>query len=67
METTGSRIKHLRLQKGFARQVDWAEAIGIDQSRVSDIESKNRRFHADTLLRMAEVLQVSPWYILHGT
>jgi len=66
MDNIGKRIRALRVRKGITRQSDFGELIGIDQSTVSDIESKSRKFYADTLLRMAEVLEVSPWHIMQG-
>ena len=66
MDNVGKRIKALRTKKGINRQSDFGEMLGIDQSTVSDIESKNRKFYAETLLRMSEVLDVSPWHIMHG-
>lgn len=66
METIGKRIRRLRLARGFARQSDLGDLIGIKQATMSGIESKDQDFSGRDLLNFARVLQVSPEYIIFG-
>ena len=66
METIGKRIRRLRLARGFARQSDLGDLVGIKQATMSSIESKDQDFSARDLMNFARVLQVSPEYIIYG-
>lgn len=67
METVGQRIKRLRLERGMLRQMMLAEPVGITQSTLSDIESKNKDFSATVLYAFAKELDVSCDEIMYGT
>ena len=66
METIGKRIRRLRIARGFARQSDLGDLVGIKQSTMSGIESKDQDFSGRDLVHLARVLQVSPEYIIYG-
>lgn len=60
----GERIRSLRTAMKW-NQVEFAMHLGVDQSTVSDIE-RGAGFSADLLMRMAEVLGVTPSYVMRG-
>ena len=66
METIGTRIRRLRVARGFTRQSDLGDLVGIKQATMSSIESKNQDFSGRDLMNLARVLQVSPEYIIFG-
>ena len=45
-------------------QVQLSKRLGIDQSTLSDIE-RGANFSAQTLIRLSEELQTSPYWIMH--
>lgn len=61
----GKRIAELRNGLGMT-QTELGKAAGIDQSTVSDIETKRAGFAAEALIRLAEALHTSPRYIMRG-
>lgn len=66
MSSIGSRVRALRKGKDLT-QVQLAQLLGLDQSTLSDIENnKNDAFAGRVLLRMSEVFDVSPFFILYG-
>lgn len=66
MQSMGQRIRALRKYKELT-QVALAKHLGIDQSTLSDIErDANDSFSGKVLLRMAEVLERSPFFIVYG-
>ena len=66
METIGKRIKRLRQLRGFKRQDDLGQLVGISQASMSSIESKDLEFSAQNLYDLARVLVVTPEYIMYG-
>lgn len=64
MEAIGNRIRALRKALGM-NQVDLAEALGVNQSTVSDIEN-GAAFEARTLMRLSAALLKSPQFIMTG-
>lgn len=66
METIGKRIRRLRLERGFTRQVEFAPMVLMTQSSLSDVESKNKEFSAAQLMALCQVLNVSPDYLMDG-
>lgn len=66
MKTIGERIRERRKAKGL-KQAQLAEAIGLDQSSISDIENKDPDFSARVLMKLADALEVTPEYIMRGT
>ena len=65
METVGQRVRRLRRAKGW-NQTELGVQVGVDQSTLSDIESKDSAFSAALLMRLSEALEVSPGVIMLG-
>jgi transcriptional regulator with XRE-family HTH domain len=68
-EALGSRILALMEQRGFARQVDLAEATGIKQSSISDLiagVTTREKVRASTLMRLAAALDTTWEYLWSG-
>lgn len=57
-ETLGQRLTRLRKAKGIT-QVELAERLRISQSNYSDYERDNLRLHADIIIELAKILNVS--------
>lgn len=55
----GLEIKLLRERKGLSGK-DLAQKVGLSQSQVSRLEKGQRRINAETLHKIAEILEVSP-------
>ena len=66
METIGKRIKRLRMDRGFKRQSDLGDIVGISQATMSGIESKDQDFSGRDLMSLSRALMVSPEYIIFG-
>ena len=66
METIGQRVRRLRISRGYARQSDLGDLIGIKQATLSSIESKNQSFSGVDLMNLSRVLQVTPEHIIYG-
>ena len=66
METIGQRIRRIRKSLGIEKQGDLAVRVGITQSTLSDIESKNKDFSATHLYAFARELGVSNDEIMFG-
>jgi transcriptional regulator with XRE-family HTH domain len=64
MEAIGDRIKRLRKDLGL-NQTELAEAIGVRQSTISDIEN-GAGFDAKTLMALSKALLKSPQFIMTG-
>lgn len=64
METPGSRIRTLRKARKLT-QAQLAEAMGIDQSTLSDIE-RGAGFTAETLMLVCDALEANPYVIMRG-
>ena len=61
----GCRVKNLRIQKDIA-QTELARAIGVSQTRWSNIETGKVGLTTDNLVKLAEVLDCSLDEILLG-
>ncbi len=61
----GQRIKAFRKAKELT-QAQLAEAIGIDQSSLSDIERHEAQFGAGVLMRLCDELEVSAEMLMRG-
>lgn len=57
-ESVSDRITRMRKEFGYT-QIEIAEQLDVPQSVVSAFESGGRRFHADILIRYAELFGVS--------
>jgi len=67
MQTVGQRIRAARELAGYARQGDFAKAIGCSQSTLSEIENGDTKLpSAKVLQKMAEVLGKSERWIIYG-
>lgn len=66
METIGKRLRRLRIDRGYKRQVEFAPLVLMTQSSLSDVESKDKEFSARQLLAICRVLSVSPEYVVYG-
>lgn len=62
----GLRIRTIRKTKGLTRDV-LAEKAGISSKFLYEIEQGKKRFSAEVLCRIAENLDVSCDYIMHGS
>ena len=63
METVLENIRVIRERKGLS-QADLAELIGVDQSTICRIEAGGQRVYVDTLVEIAEALEVRPAKLL---
>ena len=61
----GEKIRSIRKAKGLT-QIQLAKLIGVDQSSLSDIESKQARFSAELLMRLCDELEVSAEMLMRG-
>lgn len=66
METIGQRVRRLRIARGYARQSDLGDLVGIKQATMSSIESKDQSFSGQDLMNLSRVLQVTPEHIIYG-
>lgn len=64
--TFGSRLRQARLNKGLSQKT-LGEAIGVHNTHVSRYEKDLTHPHASTLMKMADVLNVSADYLMEGT
>ena len=62
----GRRIKELR-QKEKMKQEDLADALDVSVAYMSRIERGNSEINLKRLTQIAEILKVSPGYILTGS
>lgn len=65
MEKVGARIRTLRQAKGL-NQTELAAKVGVDQSTISDIETKDTAFSVIVLMRLADALETTEAMILRG-
>lgn len=61
----GERIRQVRKMKGYSRD-RLAEQAGISSKFLYEIEQGKKRFSAEALCHIAEVLDVSCDYIMRG-
>ena len=62
----GEKIKELREQKRISQEA-MAEKLHITQSAYSKYESNQVQISVDMLLRVAEVLEISPMDIINNS
>ena len=60
-----TRIREARTKKGLTQQ-DLAKILNVKQNTISNWESERSTPNKDSLLKMAEVLEVSVDYLLGG-
>ena len=65
MTPIGKRLRDLRKSLGLNQEAV-AELIGVNQSMISDYESKGVMFDADKLMALAEVLHTTMDFIMYG-
>lgn len=66
VDTPGQRIQTLRKAKHL-NQTRLGEAVGVDQSTISDIENdRTKEWSARILMGLSEVLETSPEQIMRG-
>ena len=63
MKTFQQRLKEVREQKKIS-QIDLANKIGVDRTTISGYETKGREPNIQTLIMLADVLQVSIDYLV---
>lgn len=67
LDSFGARLEYWRKKRGYNRQGALAEAIGIKQSSLSELESgKSKQPAADVMLKLCDVLHLRPKYLLLG-
>jgi transcriptional regulator with XRE-family HTH domain len=64
METIGEKIKAIRIRHNL-NQIIFAEAIGISQGRLSEIEKGKTKPSADTLKELRKKFSVDLNWLLH--
>jgi len=62
----GQRIKKLRKEKGMT-QTELANAIGISYAQIGRYETKGVQPPAEVLKNIADILSVSPDYLIYGS
>lgn len=63
MNTIGEKVKKIRLQKKL-NQIAFADAIGISQGRLSEIEQGKTKPSADTLQQLRKKFDVDLNWLL---
>jgi len=66
MQQLGQRIKELRKEKGMS-QTELANLIGISYAQIGRYETKGVQPPAEVLKNIADVLGVSPDYLIYGS
>lgn len=56
---TGEKIRQIRTSKGFSQEYI-GQKLGVSQNVISNIESGNKIPNIEELLKISEVLEVSP-------
>lgn len=64
-ETVGDRIKEARIKKGL-RQKDLANLLNVAEITVKKYEDKARKLGTDKVTKIANVLEVSPNWLMFG-
>lgn len=62
----GSRVKRLRLDKGWTSQEKFAHHVGIDRTYMSSIEQGRRNPSLDIILKIAHALRVDAAELVEG-
>lgn len=66
VESFGMRLRRLRQQAGYQRQIDFARAIHVTNAAVSMWETGQRHPIRGLLPRIAKTLHVSEPYLRYG-
>ena len=64
-ETLGGRLRYLRVQMSLTLE-QVADKVGFSAAHVSQLERDLKRLNADSLAKFAEVLGVTPGWIMDG-
>lgn len=63
----GARLKRWREERGFSHQGKFAEALGVKQASLSELETgQSKSPSAVVLMKACELLNLRPLYLLHG-
>lgn len=62
----GKRLRALRIKKGFKRQIDFSEKLGIENSHLSRLESGIREPKLTMLRTLADALGVTISELMKG-
>lgn len=62
----GERIKSLRKQKGYS-QAELGKLVGLSYAQIGRYETKGMQPSAEALNKIADLLGVSPDYLLNGS
>ncbi len=65
MEKSGDRIRQLRMKNGFTQEKA-AEALNVDRSFYSHIESGKKGCSIDLFIQLSDLFQVSLDYLVLG-
>ncbi len=65
MEKSGDRIRQLRMKNGFTQE-KVAEALNVDRSFYSRIESGKKGCSIDLFIQLSDLFQVSLDYVVLG-
>ena len=60
----GDRIRKLRLERGLKAKFV-AEKLGLSPSQYSDLEHNGKKLTADLIVKLVEILRVSPNDVLY--
>lgn len=66
MQQLGERIKQIRKEKGMSQSV-LAQKVGLSYAQIGRYETKGVQPSADALKSIADVLGVSPDFLLYGS
>ena len=66
MKKSGEAIRKIRIQNKYT-QAELAEALGMDRSFLSYIESGKKGCSVDLLIQFSDLFQVSLDYLVFGT
>ena len=64
-DTMGQRIKNRRIEMGYTQEV-LAEMLFVKKATISKYEKDQRDIPVSVLVRMADILQISPDYLIRG-
>ena len=63
VSSMGTRIKNLRLQKGYSQQ-ELAQMLGVPKGIVSKYENNERNPSYENLIKLADIFQVTTDFLL---
>lgn len=62
----GDRLRKAREAAGYARQADFAQALNVDRTTISNAERGARHPIRSVMARWAEITGVPLWWLEHG-